>query len=70
MISYAPLRALLARQKRTFKELRENIEMGTNTAEKLKNDSGYVALEVIDRICKFLHCSISDVVEHIPDSKE
>jgi len=67
MINYAPLRALLARQKRPMQELRDKLSIGTNTISKMNNDSGYVSLEVIDRICNYLDCRIEDVLEHVKD---
>ncbi|MDU5081209.1 helix-turn-helix transcriptional regulator [uncultured Tissierella sp.] len=27
----------------------------------------YVAMEVLDRICTYLNCEISDIVEHVKD---
>lgn len=69
MISYAPLRAMLARQRRPMQELRDNLSIGTNTIAKLNSDNGYVALMVIDKICNYLDCSVSDVIEHVKDNK-
>ena len=28
----------------------------------------YVSLELLDKICSYLHCNIEDVVEHVPDT--
>jgi putative transcriptional regulator len=69
LIGYGPLRALMARRKITFETLREDIKMGPNAAVKLKNDSGYVALEVIDRICNYFQCPLNEVMEHIRTEK-
>ncbi|SNT23121.1 DNA-binding transcriptional regulator, XRE family [Anaerovirgula multivorans] len=54
MISYAPLRAILGHHKKNYKEIREELGIGTNTLAKIKNDTGYVSLEVIDKICNYL----------------
>lgn len=73
MISYGPLRALMGRHKITFKELRDNFDLGTNTAAKLNNDTGYVSLEVIDKVCNYLSqqlgraVTVSEVLEFTPD---
>ncbi len=50
----------------TKTDLAEAIGISTSTLAKMgKNE--YVAMEVLDRICKYLDCNISDVVEHVKE---
>lgn len=65
MISYAPLRARMAREKRNFQEFRDHLKISPNAIAKLNNDAGYVALASLDKICDYLGCDLCDVAEHI-----
>lgn len=73
MISYGPLRSKLAEHKITFSDLREKLGIGTNTNVKMNNDSGYVSLEVLDKICNYLSqelqrpVAIEEIIKFIPD---
>lgn len=47
-------------------QLRTALGLSSTTLAKFaKNDT--VSLDVIDKICSYLHCPIEDVVECIPD---
>ena len=76
MISYEPLRILLTKQKKTFSDLRDELGIGTNTNVKMNKDSGYVSLEVIDKIANYFSkelgrtIKIEELLEFIPDSAE
>jgi len=73
MISYEPLRIILVKNKITFSDLREKLGIGTNTNVKMNNDSGYVSLEVLDKICNYLSqelqrpVAIEEIIKFIPD---
>lgn len=70
MISYKPLFKQLIQQDLSKTQFREAVGFSTVTLAKLSKNQP-VSLEIIDRICNYLHCSIEDVIEHIPDeSKE
>ncbi len=64
-VSYNKLWKLLIDKGMKKKDLRDGIEMSTNTLAKLGRNE-YVALEVLVRICNYLHCDIGDIVEVIP----
>lgn len=50
-------------------ELRDAVDMSTNTLAKLgKND--YISLEILDRICTYLECDIGDVMEFVPPKEQ
>ena len=69
MISYKPLQHTLIEKSVKKMELVRMVGMSNSTLNKL-NKNQYVALEVIERICLALDCSIADVVkiEKDPDA--
>lgn len=62
MISYKPLQHTLIDKGVKKMELVRMVGMSNSTLSKLNRDQ-YVALEVIERICLALDCTIADVVE-------
>lgn len=34
------------------------------------NSNAYISLEVIDKLCNYFHCDITDIVEFIPDPEK
>lgn len=66
---YNPLWVLLVKKRMKKTELAEKIGISKSTLAKMgKNE--YVAMEVLDRICNYLSCQMSDIVEHIQDQSE
>lgn len=61
MVTYKPLWHTLIDRGMKKMELVERVGMSRATLSKLNNDN-YVALEVLDRICKELDCPIEAVV--------
>lgn len=67
-VSYNKLWEMLIDKGMKRTELRDAVDMSTNTLAKLgKND--YISLEILNRICSYLECDIGDVMEFIPDNK-
>jgi len=62
MISYKPLQHTLIDKGVKKMELVKLVGMSSSTLSKLNND-GYVALEVLERICLALDCPIEAVLE-------
>ena len=62
MISYRPLQHTLIDKGVKKMGLIKLVGMSSSTLAKLNND-GYVALEVLERICLALDCPIQDVIE-------
>lgn len=60
---YSPLWKQLIDRKLTKKTLRELTGISKSTFDKMYREE-YVSLEIIDRICTVLNCSVSDVIEH------
>lgn len=64
MIAYFKLLDLLNRKNIRKEEFRKKIGISSGTMAKIgKNE--YVALEVIDKICKYLNCQPGDIIEYI-----
>ena len=59
--SFKPLWKMLIEKDLTKKAFMEMTGISKSTVEKM-NKGEYVSMEIIDRICKYFHCEISDVV--------
>jgi putative transcriptional regulator len=68
-VSYNKLWKLLIDKGMKKKDLRDGVEMSSNTLAKLGRNE-YVALDVLVRTCDYLHCDIGDIMEVIPDKKD
>lgn len=68
-VSYNKLWKMLIDKGMKRTELRDAVDMSTNTLAKLgKND--YISLEILDRICTYLECDIGDVMEFVPPKEQ
>lgn len=68
-VSYNKLWKMLIDKGMKRTELRDAVDMSTNTLARLgKND--YISLEVLDRICTYLQCDIGDVMEFVPPQSQ
>lgn len=66
MISYKPLWKLLIDNDKKKLDLLSIGEISRGTLAKLgKNEP--VNLVVVDRICKYFNCPVSDVIEFVPE---
>lgn len=66
MISFDPLWITLAKKKMQKKDLYKVVS--SSTVAKMGKDE-YVSLEVVDKICLALDCSINDVIMIDPASR-
>lgn len=67
--SYNKLWKMLIDKKLTKTELRENTKISTSTLAKLGKDD-LVSTDVLSKICDYLHCSIGDIMDMVPDENE
>lgn len=52
----------------TLQEVSEATSINRSTLSKILNQKGYsTGTDVLDRLCVYFGCSISDLVEHLPD---
>ena len=68
-ISYNKLWKLLIDKGMKKKDLRDGVEMSSNTLAKMGRNE-YVAMDVLVRICEFLDCNIGDIVEVVNEKQE
>ncbi len=61
--SYKPLWKLLIDREMTKKKLMEGAGISKSTMDKMGRGE-LVSMQIIDRICAFLKCDLSDVLEH------
>ena len=64
-ISYNKLWKILIDKKMTKSELRDAVNMSSNTLAKLGKEEA-ISMEVIMRICKYLKCDVGDIMEILP----
>lgn len=62
--SYKPLWKLLIDKDMTKKQLMRETGISKSTMDKMARGE-IVSLEIIDRICSCLQCSVENVIEHI-----
>ena len=65
-VSYKKLWKLLIDKDMKKKDLRTLTGVSYSTLLKMENGE-YVSLDVLDRICRSLHCQLSDIAEVLPD---
>lgn len=64
--SYKPLWKLLIDLDMTKKELMNQTGISKSTMDKMGRGEK-VSMEIIDRVCNCLNCSVNDVIEHIDE---
>ena len=66
--SYKPLWKQLIDLNMTKKSLMSTTSISKSTMDKMGRGE-FVSMEIIDRICTYLQCDISDVIEHIKNEQ-
>lgn len=65
------LSEVLGRKKMTRKKLSELIGVRPNTIGDLYNEKAKkIDLDLLDRMCTVLNCTVSDLIEHISEEEE
>lgn len=61
---------LLGKNKMKQADLARKANIRPSTLSSFYNETcKYIAVEHLDNICKALNCSISDIVEYVPDNE-
>lgn len=68
-VSYKKLFKMLIDRDMRKKDFREITGVSPNTVSKLKNGEN-VTMDVIERICRGMNCSVDDICEFLPDSEK
>lgn len=67
-VSYKRLWKVLVEQEMSKADLRKQAEIAPNTMTKLRKNE-YVAMSILDRICKTLGTDYGEIMEYIPDEE-
>lgn len=67
--SYRPLWHTMIDRNMTAQQLREGAGLSKEALNRMKRGS-CGRLEMLDRICNYLQCPISAVIEHVPDDPQ
>ena len=62
-ISYKPLWKLLIDKEMNKKDFSTKVGISKSTIGKM-NGNNYVALSVVDKICTYFDCEVSDVIQY------
>ncbi|MDR0883415.1 MAG: helix-turn-helix transcriptional regulator [Oscillospiraceae bacterium] len=68
-VTYKKLWIMLIERNITKPEFRQMTDISPATLTKL-NKNLHVNMEMLERICRTLHCTFDDVVEMLPESPE
>ncbi len=68
MIVYTPLWETLKKKGMSTYTLRVKFNISGSTVQRLRRNMS-VSTNTLDDLCELLECSISEVVEHIPNNK-
>lgn len=66
--SYKPLWKALIDNDMSKKQLTETVKISKSTIDKMGRSEN-VSLDVLDRLCHYFNCSLSDVIEHKKDEE-
>ncbi|MDD3376864.1 MAG: helix-turn-helix transcriptional regulator [Candidatus Riflebacteria bacterium] len=67
--SYKPLWKLLIDKEMTKKKLMEATSISKSTMDKMGRGEE-VSMHILDRICSYFNCNLSEVVEHVRESEK
>lgn len=65
-VSYKRLWRVLVEREMSKADLRKQAEIAPNTMTKLRKNE-YVAMPILDRICKILGTDYGEIMEYIPE---
>ena len=52
----------------TLQEVSDATQINRSTLSKILNQKGYsTGTDVLDRLCTYFDCAVSELVEHVPD---
>lgn len=68
MIVYTPLWKTLKEKGMSTYTLRVKLNISGSTVQRLRRNMS-VSTNTLDDLCELLDCSLSDIVEHVPNNK-
>lgn len=69
MISYEPFWRTLRAKKFTTYTLITRYNISSATIDRIKKGNGITTTK-LDDFCRILDCSVSDIIEYVPDKKD
>ena len=63
--TYKPLWKLLIDKEMSKKQLMEETNISKSTMNKMGRNK--VSMEILDRLCAYFSCDVSDIIEHIDE---
>lgn len=67
--TYKPLWKLLIDKEFSKKQLMKETSISKSTMDKMGRNEK-VSMEILDRLCSYFSCEISDIVEHVDEVKK
>lgn len=67
--TYKPLWKLLIDKEMSKKQLMEETNISKSTMDKMGRNEK-VSMDILDRLCTYFSCDISDIIEHIDEVKK
>ena len=67
--TYKPLWKLLIDKEMSKKQLMEETNISKSTIDKMGRNEK-VSMDILDRLCTYFSCDISDIIEHIDEVKK
>lgn len=67
---YKKIKVRAFEEKLTMRQLMLNGYFSSGTLTKIKNGDTSITLKVINDLCNFLNCDISDIIEYVQDDSE
>lgn len=67
---YKKIKIRAFEEKLTMRQLMLNGYFSSGTLTKIKNGDTSITLKVINDLCNFLNCDISDIIEYVQDDSE
>lgn len=69
MISFIPLKALMLKRGISVATLKKQEGLTCLNVKRMFDGTSAVRTVVLDRLCKYLKCKLSDIVEYVPDEE-
>lgn len=67
---YKKIKIRAFEEKLTMRQLMLNGYFSSGTLTKIKNGDTSITLKVVNDLCNFLNCDISDIIEYVQDASE
>ena len=69
MISFIPLKVLMLKRNISVTALRKQDGFTNLNLKRMFDGTSAVRTVVLDRLCKYFKCKLSDIVEYVPDEE-